>query len=114
MTILRKPVTRRTKHPINYQGRQLVITLHPGVNGDAGTIELREAGRHKSVSVSLGAVYDYAWVSWGNTQRAKLNNLVRKIQKAEGVGKRLAIKMAKEQLKVSHLTSPVKTARIEA
>lgn len=98
MTTLTKPVTRRDKFPHDYHGRPLVVTIHPGVNDQPGSIELREAGRRRSVSVNLSSVWQFAWERHVATQNAKISNLTRSIMKSHGVNKREAKKLARQQL----------------
>jgi hypothetical protein len=52
MTILKKPVSRRTETRVSHAIAALVITLYPG-----GLIGIREARRRKEIKLDAGQLY---------------------------------------------------------
>ena len=52
MTILKKPVSRRTETRVSHAIAALVITLYPG-----GLIWIREARRRKEIKLDAGQLY---------------------------------------------------------
>lgn len=52
MTLLKKPVSRRTETRVSHAIAALVITLYPG-----GLIGIREARRRKEIKLDAGQLY---------------------------------------------------------
>ncbi len=66
MTVLKKPVSRRTESRVSHAIAALVITLYPG-----GLIGIREARRRKEVKLDAGQLYLAALAQEANERRKR-------------------------------------------